>query len=550
MKKIKVLYVGENTFAKSGFGKYSLEVLTRLAKNPNLKLAHLAGFSSIEDNNFDQIKGWLHYPVSVKENHPHFQQFQANPKNNWGYWRFERCLLDFKPDFVFTISDPWNHDFILQSPLRKFFHYAHMPTVDSWPQQTPWIENFRDCDSIFTYSDWCHQHLREAANGEINLKCSTYPGVDLNIFKPLDKKQLRTKFGIPQDAFIIGMVCRNQRRKLLAELFKMFRVYLDKYGNTDIGKRTYLYLHTSYPEPQGVGWDLPALLNEFGIGNRVYFTYYCRQSQQPFVSHFEGARTYSLFSNQMTGFCPNVGSGLTEEQLTEIHNLFDIYIQYANCEGSGMPQLEAAACGTPIAAVNYSAMADVIEKTQGIALEPASIPRDVDLGADRAVPDNKFTADALFKHLSLPNEYKEKKRKQSRQAAESYFNWDRTAKIWADHFESTQLTGLQGKWDAPIQIFNDQIPEPPPNMSNAQFIQFCAMMVTKEPDLCVKHFGLEWLNKLNSGFHPNPQEERKIVYEQFKVLGMNKIGWEKARVGMIPLNQEDWIEFAHILEGN
>ena len=62
---------------------------------------------------------------------------------------------------------------------------------------------------------------------------------------------------------------------------------------------------------------------------------------------------------------PSVNSGLSTKELVEIMNMFDIYVQYAICEGFGMPQVEAAACGIPIASVDYSAMNDIVHKLNG-----------------------------------------------------------------------------------------------------------------------------------------------------------------------------------------
>ena len=41
-------------------------------------------------------------------------------------------------------------------------------------------------------------------------------------------------------------------------------------------------------------------------------------------------------------------------------NTFDLYVQYANSEGFGLPQVEAAGCGIPVASVDYSAMSSVV----------------------------------------------------------------------------------------------------------------------------------------------------------------------------------------------
>ncbi len=552
MKKIKVLHSGENTGALSGFGKYGREILTRLAQNDRLEIAELAGSGCIEDNNYDHVK-WKWYAGGVRPNHPEAEAYNSNPEaNRHGAWRFERICLDFLPDHVFTIRDPWNDIFVANSPFRPFFHFSWMPTVDSAPQQPQWIEMFRDCDSIFTYSDWAIPVLKKQSAGAIKPICSAYPGVDLKVYKPMDKIALRKEMGLPEDAYIIGTTMRNQPRKLFAELFKAFRIYLDKYGNTDIGKKTYLYLHTSYPD---LGWDLPDLLNEYGVTNRVYFSYICLKSRTPMCFKFSGPGTHSKITNEPSCVIPSVGAGYTEEQLAKVYNLFDLYVQYANCEGLGMGQPEAAACGVVVAATDYSAMADIVEKTGGIALKPAAIPRDFQMKADRANPDNEAAADAFYKFFCLDKGYRARKSKLTRQVAEKYFDWDKTAKIWSDHFENTKLTGLQGRWDAPIQIHDFNIPAPPENLSNLQFIQWCATFVAKRPELATKHLGLDLLSRLNKAPHVPPQNphfgagslNREQVYAVFRSFGQNKIHGERARCGIDKMGVQDFIEYAEYM---
>ena len=70
---------------------------------------------------------------------------------------------------------------------------------------------------------------------------------------------------------------RNQKRKLIPELLYSFRQTLDtlEKDNYDLGKKLYLYLHTSYPD---AGWDIPELLKQTRLANKVLFTYFCRSN--------------------------------------------------------------------------------------------------------------------------------------------------------------------------------------------------------------------------------------------------------------------------------
>ncbi len=529
----KVLFCSENSRALSGFGTYYREVLSRIYNNPNFEVAEFATGATIFEN-LPHVK-WKFYPNNVPDNDPRRQQFNQHPQNGFGAWRFDKVLLDYKPDIVVSIKDPWMFQHECESHLRPFFHQILMPTIDSAPQQEQWIDMFRNADSIFTYSDWAIPELAKACP-EIDVIHSAYSGVDLNIFKPLDKKATRTKYGLPTDAYIVGMVSRNQIRKLYPNLFHMFRMYLDKYGDTEVGQKTHLLCHTSYPDN---GWEIPDLLRDYGISNRVLFSYICRNTTKPFFSYFEGARTFSPHSGVVSGTLPNAGSGFDYTSMSDLYNMLDLYIQYTNCEGLGMSQCEAAACGTPIASTNYSAMADVVKKTNGFALPVQAMTMDFGVKAWRATPDDAATADIIYKYLNSQGSYKQTKSEQARRCAEKHFNWDVTAKMWSDHLEDIQLTGLQGQWQTPIRCGAPPEYKPKDNLNNSQFVYSAITTITGNVNLFYGKIGTEFVTKLNlMGI------KREEIIKQLNAYQTNKYQIEKVRCGELPLVREDFLDFA------
>lgn len=541
--KRKILFTTEYTNAKSGFGKIGRELLTRFAQIPDFDIAEASAFATIE-HDFSHAK-WRVYPLTVGPNHPEFQIFESHPNNNWGAWRMDRVLLEYQPDIVINWGDPWNYQFMDNSPFREFFHLCVCPTCDSTPQQVQWLQTLQDCDSMFTYADWCIPYMQKHG---LNPLGALYPGVDTKIFKPKDKIVARNKVGLPEDILLIGTTMRNQPRKLFAELFKAFGIFLKKYGHTEIGKKTYLYLHTSYPD---AGWDLPGLLNEYGVTNRVYFSYICQYSRKPLALKFSETAAFSPYSNTKSAGIPNVGHGYSEEQLVDMYNMFDLYIQYAVCEGLGLGGLEASSCGVPVCAIDYSAMSDVVQKTGGIALKPASIPRDLMMKADRATPDNEATADAFYKFLCLNKSYRQKKSEQARKGAVENFDWDISAAKLSNHIRNIKLTGLQGKWNAPPRPIDQSFPDVPQNITNTQFVQWCCTFIAKQPELASKYTGIQWISWLNNGgfleggkFNKMTREE---IYNMCRHLGQNKIFAERARCGVDQLQMTDYIEFSNVL---
>ena len=191
----------------------------------------------------------------------------------------------------------------------------------------------------------------------------------------MPKASHRASLNVDPDCFIVGTVMRNQKRKLFFELMKAFRMFLDQ-APPEIAAKTFLYLHTSYPERQG--WDIAEGLMQNNLGGKIMMTYICKHCNKFFPAIFQDAITTCKYCHQKSAVCPTVSMGVSVPDLAQIYNLFDIYIQYAICEGFGMPQVEAAACGIPVAATDYSAMSDVIQFTKGYPclLYTSPSPRD------------------------------------------------------------------------------------------------------------------------------------------------------------------------------
>lgn len=446
------------------------------------------------------------------------------------------------------IRDPWMLQWELDSPFRRFFHIAWMPTCDSKPQQENWIDSFLQVDGVFAYSDWNLEVLRSQSNNKLKLKCAAPPGTDLSIFKPTNNKaKHRTNMGLSPDINIIGTIMRNQRRKLYPDLFEAFKLFLER-CDPEIAKKTFLYIHTSYPD---AGWNIPMLLREYEISHKVIFSYVCRTCNQWFASPFQDAVGVCPHCGNSSAVMPNVSFGVPPEKLADILKTFDVYVQYSITEGFGMPQVEAAACGVPVMAVNYSAMEDIVKKTGGIPLKVGKMFLELETQAYRAMPDNEYCANEFIKFFNLPFYSRQKLGFQARLACEKYYNWDNTAKIWEAYLDSVQLINEQGKWDSsPLNIYDipSSIPE---NLSNNQFVDWLYYAILRRPDLRYTYQGLKLCSELNTGMTLEGGMrpiDRNIIFNYYKQRAENYIIAEKVRCGLLPLRFDDFISYKHIKE--
>lgn len=321
----------EASFLSSGFGTYAREILSRLYLTGKYEIAEFASYGMVNDPRDKNIP-WKYYANAVKDNDPRYQEYMSRGDNQFGRWRFEKVLLDFRPDILIDVRDYWMSAYQAISPLRPYFHWILMPTVDSAPQQEEWIDTFLSADAVFTYSDWGAEVLKQQSNNQINYIDSASPGVDLNTFKPLNKELIKKQLSIPENSIIIGSVMRNQKRKLFPELISSFSQALNilEKENYNLGKNLYLYLHTSYPD---MGWDIPELLKEYRVSNRVLFSYACRKCSYIESGVYTGPTKVCPKCLNKAMAMPSVTNGISNEKLAEVYNCFDLYVQYAICLG-------------------------------------------------------------------------------------------------------------------------------------------------------------------------------------------------------------------------
>ena len=484
MRKKRILFCSEATFLNTGYATYTREILNYLHSTGKYELAEMASYGEKFDPRAKNIP-WKFYGVLPNENssEEEKQQYHNHPTSQFGELMFEPVCLDFMPDIVCDIRDFWMLDFQERSPFRPFFKWCIMPTVDARPQARQWLATYQSADACLTYSEWAGEVLKQQCGDKINYLGTSPPSAH-PAYRPIEnKEELRMSMGVDPDAKIIGTVMRNQRRKLYPDLFQAFRILLDKVEDSS---KYMLYCHTSYPD---LGWDIPELLQQYELSSKVLFTYICGQTGKPFVSLFRGAVTQSPYTQQYGATLSNVKNGVDYEDLSRIINLFDIYVQYANCEGFGLPQVEAAACGIPVMATDYSAMESVIRNLKGIPIKPKALYKELETGCFRAVPDNELAADKLIEFFNKPLSVRKKIGFETRQAFLEHYQWNKSGKMWEDYFDSVEIIPDHLGWKSPPRI---RMPQPKPeslpeNISYQSLIRWLIVNVLCEPERLNSH---------------------------------------------------------------
>ncbi len=486
MNKKKILFCTESSHISSGFGNFSRAILSRL-----YKLGYdVAELSCYRNPSQPKIEPWKIYPAALPRDHSKYKQYSADPSNQFGKFIFDFVLLDYKPDIVIDFRDFWMFAYQEISPLRKFFYWMIAPTFDSSPLLIDTMVNFSNADMVLTHTQWANKELsRLDKNKQLNLGGILSDSVDTNIFKPVKNKNAhKSKYNLA-DAFIIGSVLRNQKRKLIPELFGILRKALDNNPNKNI----LLYLHTSYPEIDG--WNIPELLLEYNVANYVLFTYRCNKCHNCMIKKYHGPTTICNKCNSVAGMS-SVTNGISHNNLCDIYNLFDIYIQYSICEGFGIPQVEAVACGIPLITVDYGAMGEIGRNLNASLVKVKTSFREADSNAIRVYPDNDHALSIIesLLHTTTLSDIGY----QSRQLLLEKYSWDKTTQNLVEIIDNIELSQDQGRWDLPVQnIIADNNLQYDGN--NEKFVHHIVRNIIKEPLLMKTSYVMNMIHNLNIG---------------------------------------------------
>lgn len=517
MRKKRILAVSESPLLSTGYGRYTENLLKKLHDTGKYDITLLASYCDSRDGRLSQFP-W--YTIGNNPLNPEEEKiYNSHPQHQLGSFRFEQVAVQTMPDIVFDFRDQWYFDYQENSILRSNYGWVISPTVDAAPQKQQWIYTFSQADKVLTYTDWGAETLKEA--GLTNVVGTAQLGVDYDIFAPVkDKAAVRRFYGLDPSAFIVGMVSRNQPRKLYPDLLYAFSKFI-KNASADLSKKTYLLLHTSFPEQNG--FDIPRLLKNLGITNKVLFSYFCHQCHTASIRNWQEPKTYCDKCNALSVRLPDNRIGVSQLQLSNIYNLMDLYVQYANSEGIGIGQLEAAACGVPVMSVDYSGMHDVVQKLNGYPIKYHKLTCDYTMMCMRAVPDDDDFIRQLNKFLTLPADMRRKKGEETRKLARDYYTWDKCAAMWDKAFDQIPIRPIEKTWGRPPQIHTPKM-NPPANMSPKQFVRWAIVNVWGQPKYLGTYIEMKMCYDLT-----NDLISPELIAEQFQQICLNNNKVEEAR---------------------
>lgn len=492
MKK-RILFSGEATWLSTGFAVYNRELMTRLSHTNKYEMAEIASYGRSSDPRTSNLP-WRVYGV-LPENEAEERMYKKSQLNQFGPYKFDAVVADFQPDIVIDARDPWMTIHVTRSRFKDLFSTVIIPTVDSAPYKKEWLDEYRKSEAICTYSQYGKKYLQTE---KIKVADVVSPGVNINVFKPLDKQKIRSEWGVNKDLLVIGTVMRNQKRKLFPDLFEAYAALRAKYAKkVPEVERSVLLCHTSWPD---LGWDIPELLWRNGVQRHVIFTYKCDGCKQTFFSWFIPSSSQGfaqcIFCGEMKARMPSTFNGVSEDDLAEIYNIMDIYVQPAICEGWALPIVEAKSCGIPGLYSNYSAMEDHVNNGGGLGIKIGKYFTESETMAIRTYPDRDDMVSKMLRLLTHKDE-REKLGREARTCAEKMHTWDIAAQRLENVIDSIEIKNRSNTWDSRPKFQIIPRHSPPKELSNEQFVMWCyKQILEKEPD--EKGFN-DWMQSLEKG---------------------------------------------------
>ncbi|MDF1813467.1 MAG: glycosyltransferase [Verrucomicrobiales bacterium] len=308
-QKPRLLWIGD-AVVSTGFATVTHSILDHLRQNWDVLVSGINFFGG------DHGKP---YPV-----------IPANRgKDMWGIDCFPDLCAEYQPDIVVINNDWWNVASFVERRVPCSI-VAYMP-VDGANMNPDCAGILSRLDAAIWYTDY---GFKEAQQAGFRGNRHVIPhGVTRSDGPSASRLEARKKLNlhIPDDAFLVGNINRNQPRKRLDLSMELFSGWIRKRRIRD----AWLSLHC---RRQDEGWDLEQLARYYQIEDRVIFT--------------EGSGAHGDVSRR---------------RLDLIYQSLDIQITTTSGEGWGLTTMEGMSHRIPQIVPNWAALS---EWPQGVVKIP------------------------------------------------------------------------------------------------------------------------------------------------------------------------------------
>jgi glycosyltransferase involved in cell wall biosynthesis len=376
-RDMKLMWSSNGPSTNSGYGVFTRDILYRMLRDK----------WGVDCNAFWGIQG---YPVTLHGEDLIDDRFKGlklkcypTMDNPWGSDALIAHGNKAGANAVFTMQDVWTLDVNHLKQLKCFIPYC---PIDKDPVPQGVLEKLQFAYRIITFSKFGQDALKKAGFTSTLI----LEGTDTEIFKPLDKKQCRADFNLPQDGFIFGMIAANKEnppRKGFQEALEAFKLFNDKHPEA------YLLIHTQQMSP--TGFPIQQYAQHLGILNKILFI-------DPYQAVF---LSDSHFINKEM-------------------NCLDALLHPSQTEGFGLTIIEAQSAGIPAIINSCHSMPElIVEGKTGFACK-TGVPRWTNDGSYTYPADINSLYEQMEKTYNLVKANPSKVKNDCRKHIKANFNLD------------------------------------------------------------------------------------------------------------------------------
>jgi len=336
----KILFISDAAYplGTTAFGIVSGQWLGSM-EEPRLAarhdVVHIAGnFTTDKPPCRDADGKEVRLPYTVYR--PHF----SNPN---GFDLIDAIIGQEEPEMLCLMMDVGTaYEWLRYEGLKELHTVAYL-AIEGAPLMPSWCSAIKKIQKPVVFTEFTANAIREQTGMDVPV---IPHGVDHAPFKRYDpgvRDAIRKQFKVNpetgeswEDKFVVGYVKRNIQRGQHPRLIEAMQILKGR-GHDDI----VLYLHCVPFEKFFLdGWNLHQIVLQHDVADKVFFNFRYR-------SAWKGI-PYDVSTEDVPS-------------LIDIYNALDLFVFPSQAEAFGLPPLEAAACGVPVAATAYGPSWEVVK---------------------------------------------------------------------------------------------------------------------------------------------------------------------------------------------
>jgi glycosyltransferase involved in cell wall biosynthesis len=442
---IKVLLTCYSAATHTSFGRITRDLWKRLHETRKFQIIQHGWFH--RQTVADGAVPWDIIPTNAGYDE------EGNPiisdADRYGAKSLGRVINRVRPDIVWSLADAYMIEHLVPYQQQFGFKLALWVPVDGEPYPTPFGGFLRGADRIYGITEWGADILSTSTEQPAK---NIYHGVDTEIFKPISPerrdKVRRAALGAKytEDVKVIGFVGKNQFRKMPWNIYPI-QYYL-RSGNWAYKEGVKAVKLGPYDRTRRKGERPATITRDWMPAKPIDARFWIHSYEQEEGINFRyeeevwGQQGEVVYTGNLSPV-----KGLSDSEMNDLYNMFDVYASFSGGEGFGMPIIEAAAAGTPVVYTDYSGQAEVGERVGGVPVKQSGFIVEHGSGIERAITDIGDAVYQLYHMLTNPDKMPDSG--SVRSLAREHFDYDVIAAQWASELtklhnnKSTAMLGVE-----------------------------------------------------------------------------------------------------------